>query len=161
IGLVGPNGAGKSTLLALVLQRESPDSGEITMQRGVSVGYLPQETVPPTDQTVLEVATSAAPLITRPNASDRDATVDPHDLHDLDGFELEPKAKKVLCGLGFRESDFDRPCRQLSGGWIMRAHLARLLVQEPALLMLDEPTNHLDLEAVLWLQEYLRRYLGA
>ncbi|MGE5208333.1 MAG: ABC-F family ATP-binding cassette domain-containing protein, partial [Alphaproteobacteria bacterium] len=85
-------------------------------------------------------------------------------LHVFDehgGWELEPKAKRVLAGLAFRETDFDRPARALSGGWIMRAHLARLLVMEPDLLLLDEPTNHLDLESLQWFQEYLRTYPGA
>jgi ATP-binding cassette subfamily F protein 3 len=77
------------------------------------------------------------------------------------GWELEPKAKQVLAGLAFREADFDRPARALSGGWIMRAHLARLLVMQPDLLLLDEPTNHLDLESLQWFQEYLRNYPGA
>src|SRR6059036_95875 len=84
-------------------------------------------------------------------------------LHVFDehgGWELEPKAKRVLAGLAFRETDFDRPARALSGGWIMRAHLARLLVMEPDLLLLDEPTNHLDLESLQWFQEYLRTYPG-
>ncbi|HLS27722.1 MAG TPA: ABC-F family ATP-binding cassette domain-containing protein, partial [Opitutales bacterium] len=80
---------------------------------------------------------------------------------DLGGFELEPRAKKILSGLAFRESDFDRPARTLSGGWIMRAHLARLLAMEPDLLMLDEPTNHLDLESLTWFQNYLKNYPGA
>ncbi|MGH7984033.1 MAG: ABC-F family ATP-binding cassette domain-containing protein, partial [Candidatus Udaeobacter sp.] len=85
-------------------------------------------------------------------------------LHVFDehgGWELEPKAKRVLAGLAFREADFDRPARALSGGWIMRAHLARLLVMQPDLLLLDEPTNHLDLESLQWFQEYLRNYPGA
>src|SRR5436189_267888 len=85
-------------------------------------------------------------------------------LHVFDehgGWELEAKAKRVLAGLAFRETDFDRPARALSGGWIMRAHLARLLVMQPDLLLLDEPTNHLDLESLQWFQEYLRTYPGA
>src|SRR5207247_6422528 len=80
---------------------------------------------------------------------------------DLGGYQLEAKAKKILAGLSFRESDFNRPAREMSGGWVMRAHLGRLLVQEPDLLMLDEPTNHLDLEALVWFQEYLKNYPGA
>jgi ATP-binding cassette subfamily F protein 3 len=80
--------------------------------------------------------------------------------HAPDG-QTVARAKQILAGLAFRQTDFDRPARQMSGGWVMRAHLARLLVQEPDLLVLDEPTNHLDLEALLWLQEYLRTYPGA
>src|SRR5256885_15213538 len=74
---------------------------------------------------------------------------------------VETKAKKMLRGLGYRETDFGRPAREMSGGWIMRARLARLLVMEPDLLLLDEPTNHLDLLALLWLQNYLKNYSGA
>src|SRR5208282_264505 len=85
-----------------------------------------------------------------------------HDrFNQLGGYRLEAKAKQILAGLSFRESDFERPAREMSGGWVMRAHLARLLVQELDLLMLDEPTNHLDLEALLWLQDYLQNYPGA
>src|SRR5204863_6450861 len=80
---------------------------------------------------------------------------------ELGGYQLEAKAKQILAGLSFRETDFDRPAREMSGGWVMRAHLGRLLVQQPDLLMLDEPTNHLDLEALLWFQEYLKNYPGA
>src|SRR5439155_25110225 len=88
-----------------------------------------------------------------------------HDAHgrfaELDGYAVEARAKRILAGLAFRESDFDRPARSMSGGWIMRAHLARLLAMEPDLLMLDEPTNHLDLECLQWFQEYLKDYPGA
>jgi ATP-binding cassette subfamily F protein 3 len=146
IGLVGPNGAGKSTLLHVILGDEEPDSGTVSLERGVRLGYLPQESQPVGAETVLQIATGAT-----------------HDDHHLtpEHFELEARAKKILQGLSFRQGDFERPARELSGGWVMRAHLARLLVQEPDLLMLDEPTNHLDLEALLWLQQYLRNYPGA
>ncbi len=138
IGLVGPNGAGKSTLFKLILQQEEPDAGEITFQRGITVGFLPQESAPAGDETVIELTTA---------------------FPGSDGSAIA-KAKRILKGLAFRDSDFDRPARELSGGWVMRAHLARLLTQEPDLLMLDEPTNHLDLESLLWFQEYLESYPG-
>src|SRR5688572_18154226 len=146
IGLVGPNGAGKSTLFSIILGKEEADSGTVDFERGVRLGYLPQESQPVGNQTVLQIATGAV---------EDDHHVTP--AH----FELEARAKKILNGLSFRQSDFDRPASELSGGWVMRAHLARLLVQEPDLLMLDEPTNHLDLESLLWVQNYLRNYPGA
>jgi ATP-binding cassette subfamily F protein 3 len=172
IGLVGPNGAGKSTFFSLILKTEEPDSGIISFQRGVTVGYLPQESMPAGDETVLELATAITPEIVKLQRqlkaweADHPMETDHHDnIHarfdELGGYQLESKAKKILAGLGFREKDFARPAREMSGGWVMRAHLARLLVQEPDLLMLDEPTNHLDLEALLWFQDYLKQYPGA
>ncbi len=172
IGLVGPNGAGKSTFFNLILQEESPDEGTITFQRNITVGFLPQESAPAGDETVLELAMAITPemgaLQKRMKAFDAGHDHDSNDYHDvqarfdeLGGYQLEPKAKNILHGLSFRESDFNRPAREMSGGWVMRAYLARLLVQEPDLLMLDEPTNHLDLEALLWFQEYLKLYPGA
>lgn len=171
LGLVGPNGAGKSTLFKLILGQEQCDHGQITCQRGATVGFLPQESAPAGDETVLELATAISPEFVeiRRKLKVWDAThpddIDPHDnLHarydELGGWQLDARAKKILAGLAFRESDFDRPTRELSGGWVMRGHLARLLVQEPDLLMLDEPTNHLDLETLLWFQEYLCAYPG-
>jgi len=147
-GLVGPNGAGKSTLFNLILGEESPDAGTITWERGADFGFLPQESAPAGDESILHIATSGAKL--QPETDDD---------YDID-YTLEPRAKKILAGLGFREGDHDKPAKSFSGGWVMRAHLARLLVSEPALLLLDEPTNHLDLEALLWFQEYLTRYPG-
>lgn len=141
IGLIGPNGAGKSTLFSLLLRESTPDDGQVTMEKGLNFGFLPQESAPVDDVTVLQLATGH---------------VDEHHR-----WELEPKAKRILKGLAFRESDFDRNARTLSGGWVMRAHLARLLVQEPDLLLLDEPTNHLDLESLIWFQTYLQTYPGA
>ena len=141
IGLIGPNGAGKSTLFSLLLRETTPDDGQVTMEKGLDFGFLPQESAPIDDVTVLELATSH--------------------VHEHSAWEAEPKAKRILKGLAFRESDFDRNARTLSGGWVMRAHLARLLVQEPDLLLLDEPTNHLDLESLIWFQEYLKSYPGA
>ncbi|HEX7860454.1 MAG TPA: ABC-F family ATP-binding cassette domain-containing protein [Verrucomicrobiae bacterium] len=166
IGLVGPNGAGKSTLINMILGREEPDEGEITRDRRCSLGFLPQETAPVNDETVIEIAINLHPEIisTRRalNSDDHHHEVDPHSHYaELNGFELEARAKKILAGLGFRERDFERPARELSGGWAMRAHLARLLVQEPDFLLLDEPTNHLDLHSLLWFQNHLQNYPGA
>ncbi len=149
LGLVGPNGAGKSTLFNLILGEESADEGTITWERGADFGFLPQESAPAGDETILQIAL----------ASKTGQLTEEHHDHDID-YTLEPRAKRILAGLGFRETDHNRPARTFSGGWVMRAHLARLLVQEPALLLLDEPTNHLDLEALLWFQDYLTRYPG-
>jgi len=172
IGLVGPNGAGKSTLFSLILGEASPDTGQITIEKSATIGFLPQETAAAKDETVLELA-----LATTPELSEAQKVIKQHELgsgsddgayhralHIFDehgGWQLEPKAKRVLAGLAFRESDFDRTAQAMSGGWIMRAHLARLLVMEPDLLLLDEPTNHLDLESLQWFQEFLRNYPGA
>ena len=172
MGLVGPNGAGKTTLFSLMLGSVSPDTGTITFQRGSTVGYLPQESAPAGEETVLELATAISPEIVKLQAqlkaweAEHPTELEHHDnIHarfdELGGYQLESKAKKILAGLSFRETDFNRPAREMSGGWVMRAHLARLLTQEPDLLMLDEPTNHLDLEALLWFQEYLKQYPGA
>ncbi|HZM03266.1 MAG TPA: ABC-F family ATP-binding cassette domain-containing protein, partial [Candidatus Saccharimonadales bacterium] len=172
LGLVGPNGAGKSTLFSLILNEDSPDTGAISFEKNVTVGHLPQENAPAGDETVLELAMAITPELAdlqrkiKAWESDHPTETDHHDnIHarydELGGYQLEPKAKRILSGLSFREKDFNRPLREMSGGWVMRAHLARLLTQEPDLLMLDEPTNHLDLESLQWFQEYLQRYSGA
>ncbi len=171
IGLVGPNGAGKSTLFRLILGEESADTGAIALQRGVRLAHLPQENAPAGDGTVLELALAITPEIAtlqaqlrRFEAGHDHESADFHEVQSryesLGGYTIEPRARKILAGLGFRESDMHRPARALSGGWVMRAYLARLLTLGPDLLLLDEPTNHLDLEALLWFQEYLRTYDG-
>jgi len=144
LGLVGPNGAGKSTLLSLILGLDTPDEGAVAIEKTASIGHLPQETAPVGNETVLELACSVTACVA-----------------EYLGHQLQPKAKQILHGLAFRETDHDRPLQTMSGGWVMRAHLARLLVQEPDLLLLDEPTNHLDLEALRWFQEHLLNYPGA
>ncbi len=173
IGLVGPNGAGKSTLFSLILGEASPDEGRIVFEKGANIGFLPQESAPVGDETVLALATAVTPELARASAlvkkheADPDSTGD-EEYHEAlrifaenDGYQLEARAKQILHGLAFREADFERAARTLSGGWIMRAHLARLLVMEPDMLLLDEPTNHLDLESLVWFQEHLRDYPGA
>ena len=172
MGLVGPNGAGKTTLFQLILGGVSADGGEVMMERNVTVGYLPQESAPVGEETVLELATAVDEEMRELKRLIKAMDEVPHTVEEGEespharfaergGYQLEAKAKRIMAGLGFRDSDFERPARELSGGWVMRAHLARLLVHEPDLLMLDEPTNHLDLEALLWFQDYLKKYPGA
>ncbi|MEM9399332.1 MAG: ATP-binding cassette domain-containing protein [Verrucomicrobiota bacterium] len=173
IGLVGPNGAGKSTLFNIMLGHESADTGTISIERGIDIGYLPQETAPIDDETVLELALkleegglgAAYQTMCQCERRGEEESEPYHNAQEIflecDGYRLEAKAKKILNGLAFKEDAFVRPARELSGGWVMRAHLARLLVMEPDLLMLDEPTNHLDLETVGWFQSYLKNYAGA
>jgi ATP-binding cassette subfamily F protein 3 len=147
LGFVGPNGAGKTTLFNLILGEEKPDTGTIEWERGADFGFLPQESAPAGEESILHIATGGKKLVPDEHGWDIDYT-------------LEPRAHRVLAGLGFKAGDADKPAKSFSGGWVMRAHLARLLVAEPALLLLDEPTNHLDLEALLWFQDYLSRYPG-
>jgi ATP-binding cassette subfamily F protein 3 len=172
IALVGPNGAGKSTLFSIILRTGEPDSGSVVLDKHTTLGYLPQETAATGDETVLELACSITEehgkLMRTLSEGQRTGKTDTEEYHDalgryaeLGGYQNEPKAKRILSGLAFRESDFNREAKTMSGGWIMRAHLARLLVMEPDLLMLDEPTNHLDLESLGWFQNYLEHYPGA
>ncbi|HEX3798464.1 MAG TPA: ABC-F family ATP-binding cassette domain-containing protein [Verrucomicrobiae bacterium] len=172
VALVGPNGAGKSTLFSLILKRAEPEEGTIQRDEWTMVGYLPQEGEAVGDETVMEVATGKVGELPKLEKQLREleaagdvsspAYLEAHAKHDaLNDPQVEAKAKKMLSGLGYRETDFNRRASDMSGGWVMRAHLARLLVMEPDLLLLDEPTNHLDLLALLWLQDYLKKYSGA
>jgi ATP-binding cassette, subfamily F, member 3 len=172
VALVGPNGAGKTTLFSIILKHRVPDEGTIERDEWTMVGYLPQEGEALGDETVLDVATGRVEELPQLEARLHDLEkagavstpeyMEAHAKHDaLNDPQVETKAKKMLRGLGYRETDFNRPAREMSGGWIMRARLARLLVMEPDLLLLDEPTNHLDLLSLLWLQDYLKNYSGA
>ena len=172
VALVGPNGAGKTTLLSIILKQKEPDSGTVARDEWTMVGYLPQEGEAHGDETILDVATGRVDEVPKleKRLHELEAAGDvsgpeymeAHAKHDaLNDPQVETKAKKMLRGLGYRDSDFDRKAREMSGGWIMRARLARLLVMEPDLMLLDEPTNHLDLLSLLWLQNYLKNYSGA
>src|SRR5882724_4509579 len=172
LALVGPNGAGKTTLFSIILQQQEPDTGVVERDPWTMVGHLPQEGEALGEETVLDVATGRVdelPLLEKrlhelERAGDVSSPeyLEAHAKHDkLNDPEVEIKAKKILRGLGYRDTHFERKAREMSGGWIMRARLARLLVIEPDLLLLDEPTNHLDLLALLWLQNYLKNYPGA
>lgn len=177
IGLVGANGAGKSTLFSIILNQQEPDEGQVNFQKGLRLGYLSQETAPTNQITVLETATAISDdlydlynqrykdLATYQSISDYENSESfaqfQNTFAELGGYELEGPAKTILGGLGFKPTDYNRPTSELSGGWVMRAHLARLLVMEPDLLLLDEPTNHLDLHSLIWFQSYLAKYSGA
>ena len=172
VALVGPNGAGKSTLFSLILKEDTPDSGTVQRDEYTTLGYLPQESEATGNETALEVATGRAGDLEHLEATlqkhEQAGTTDDPEYFEaqtkydvLHNPESEAKAKKMLRGLGFKEEDWMRPARELSGGWMMRAHLARLLVLEPDLLLLDEPTNHLDLLSLLWFRQYLKNYPGA
>lgn len=171
IGLIGPNGAGKSTLFSIILSESEPSSGSLQINKGIRIGYLPQESSFLSTRTVLSELTQGdeeiiklkeeKALLEKQNAAGSGRYGDI--LHQLDVsgyFELEHKAKKILMGLGFKERDFDRPINQMSGGWQMRTLLAKLLTFEYDLLLLDEPTNYLDLNAALWLKDYLAEFKG-
>ena len=172
VALVGPNGAGKTTLFSIILKQREADAGTIERDEWTTVGYLPQEAEAHGDETILDVATGRVDELPQlekllhdlEKAGDVSSAqyLEAHAKHDkLNDPEIETKAKKMLRGLGYRDTDFNRKAREMSVGWIMRARLARLLVMEPDLLLLDEPTNHLDLLSLLWLQNYLKNYSGA
>jgi len=177
IGLVGPNGAGKTTLCRILAGQETPDSGRVSRPRATTVGYLPQEVAGAAAGSVLaealggfagvwalehEMEQVAATLAT---AADDVLTARYGDLqHRFEaagGYHLESRARAILTGLGYRPDEVDRPLAEFSGGWRMRAALARLLLLSPSLLLLDEPTNHLDLASLAWLEEFLSGYEGA
>src|SRR5579885_1640774 len=181
VGLAGPNGAGKSTLLRLIAGEIEPDRGVVTMPRGTRVGYLPQHILGGAGTTVLAHALSAFAELHALEARRTDlehqlATVDPasaayaalmeryvavcEEWDHRGRYDTEAEARAVLRGLGFGEADLGRDLGALSGGWQMRAHLARLLLERPDVLLLDEPTNYLDLEARNWLEEFLASYPG-
>ncbi len=145
--LMGPNGAGKSTLMRMIIGQDEPDGGTIQIVRGKRVGYLPQETAEFSNGTVLEET-----LKGDPDFDGEEAMTDPRRVAE---------AKKILMGLEFRLTDFDRPVTAMSGGWRMRVAIARLLLQKPDLMLLDEPTNHLDLQALVWFQGFLQNVESA
>lgn len=180
IGLIGHNGAGKTTLFHVLLKETEPDTGTVSHSKNLRMGYLPQQWVPREDKSVLahamdvhvELHQVQEELRSIQRALDREALPEEKDpertnslavrqsqlleaIEHMGGYDLEARAQKVLAGLGFRPEKITSPVSSLSGGWIMRLELARLLLSEPDLLLLDEPTNHLDLSSLLWLEQYL------
>lgn len=171
IGLIGPNGTGKSTLFSLILQETESSKGQVMVNKGVHIGYLPQEASFKSEHTVLAELTQGDERIMRlkkekesleskNEAGSKHYGEVLHELETLGFFELEHKAEKILSGLGFKERDFNRLISEMSGGWQMRALLAKLLTYHYDLLLLDEPTNYLDLNAALWLKDYLADFRG-
>ena len=166
IGLIGSNGSGKSTLFSLILGEIESSSGDVRVNKNTHIGYLAQESKFHSEQTVLSELTEGDERIlrlkkeksiledTNEAGSKRYGEV-LHELESLGFFELEHKAEKILMGLGFKERDFSRRIKDMSGGWQMRTLLAKLLTYHYDLLLLDEPTNYLDLNAALWLKDYL------
>ncbi len=179
IALVGGNGAGKTTLIGMLMGEIEPDEGAVHRPSNLQLGYLPQDLADDPQGTVLEEAmagdermqaarTRLAELEERLTSSTGD---DPKLIQDysdaqahfdqLGGYSAEADAHRVLAGLGFKGTDGDKPLRELSGGWRMRAALARLLVAKPDVLILDEPTNHLDVDSVAWLERQLAAWPSA
>lgn len=180
IAVIGPNGSGKTTLLEIIAGRASPDCGTISKRKGTTIGYLEQEITPFSKRSLLEEvmsASSAADMAHRievleqelgeaESGEERESLFKElgelhHRMQASDGYNAETEARIILGGLGFKETDFHRPVSEFSGGWLMRAAIARLLLLNPDVLLLDEPTNHLDLESCIWFEEYLKRYPGA
>ncbi len=181
VALVGPNGAGKTTLLEIIAGDQDADSGVVTIAKDAVVGYLKQEAIEMHGRTLLAEVLSVASEVTsiehrltllesdmgeEMEADQQERLLDEYGrLRDrfehLGGYTIESDARAVLTGLGFKERDFTRMTDEFSGGWLMRIALAKLLLTQPDVLLLDEPTNHLDLEAVTWLEGFLRSYDGA
>ena len=179
--LVGPNGAGKTTFLKIIMGQETPDDGVVSFQKGASVGYLEQEAKLAGHDTALEEVMASATEIRRlgertseleakiannPEGPELDSLLSEYSVAQdrferLGGYELESRARAILCGLGFPVEDLDKPAEEFSGGWQMRIALSKLLLRHPDLLLLDEPTNHLDLESVQWLEQFISGYDGA
>ncbi len=181
VGLVGPNGAGKTTLFRMMTGQEPPDEGQVSTDRGITIGYFSQDVGEMSGRSALSEVMDGAGPVSSVAAELREleaAMGDPDRLDEMDqiierygevqgrfeelgGYALEGRAAEVLAGLGFSQEMMDGDVGKLSGGWKMRVALARILLMRPDAMLLDEPSNHLDLESLIWLESFLKGYEGA
>jgi ATPase subunit of ABC transporter with duplicated ATPase domains len=181
VGLVGPNGAGKTTLFRMVVGEETPDEGEVSVPKKLTIGYFRQDVEEMKGRSALDEAIAGsgrAGDLHHELEALHQALEDPHRAHEMDrtlerfghvqeeyehlgGYSLEAQAREVLHGLGFEDDQIDGDVGALSGGWKMRVALARVLLGRPDVLLMDEPTNHLDIESIIWLEQFLKSYPGA
>jgi ATPase subunit of ABC transporter with duplicated ATPase domains len=180
IGLVGPNGAGKTTLFRMIAGQELPDEGQVSIDRGITIGYFSQDVGEMSGRSaVAEVMDGAGPVsvvaaalreleaaMADPDRADEMEEIITrygevqHRFEELDGYALDGRAREALAGLGFSQEMMEGDVDALSGGWKMRVALARILLMRPDVMLLDEPSNHLDLESLIWLEKFLRDYEG-
>src|SRR3954466_724885 len=181
VGLVGPNGSGKTTLFRMITGEETPDEGDVSVPKKLTIGYFRQDVEEMSGRSVLDESIAGSGRLGDLHhelESLEHAMADPSRMDEmekilarfgevqeeyqhLDGYALESQAREVLRGLGFDDERIDGDVGALSGGWKMRVAMARVLLGRPDILLMDEPTNHLDIESIIWLEGFLASFAGA